>query len=194
VPHRAKSEPISRKAGAGFVVERMSAPTPEGAACHEVSSPALRSSRSEFQCLQEGSPRRERVCCLLTMVRWSWHRSPKLPAARRAIAMHRSRTRTEGRSRTERPGSSAPASGRPSAPVPQLLRVPDEQDTAYQMDYELSRLAREGLIERLDGKLQHVLTHYGRRVALFRPKRQTRAVCPGLQGSTCGPTHPPSTS
>ncbi|MBI2316828.1 MAG: hypothetical protein HYU75_07405 [Betaproteobacteria bacterium] len=63
----------------------------------------------------------------------------------------------------------------------QLLAVPDAAYTARQMGYDLRRLARKGLIQRVDGKLCYMLTPYGRRVALFLTKAHARILRPGLQ-------------
>jgi hypothetical protein len=50
-----------------------------------------------------------------------------------------------------------------------------------QMGYDLRRLARKGLIKRLDRQKRYVLTPYGRRVALFLTKVHARVIRPGLQ-------------
>lgn len=50
-----------------------------------------------------------------------------------------------------------------------------------QMGYDLRRLARKGLVKRLDGQKRYVLTPYGRRVALFLTKVHARVLRPGLQ-------------
>jgi hypothetical protein len=65
--------------------------------------------------------------------------------------------------------------------VAQLLGIADAQYTARQMGYDLRRLARKGLIRRVDGKLCYTLTPYGRRVALFLTKVHARILRPGLQ-------------
>ena len=65
--------------------------------------------------------------------------------------------------------------------IAQLLGVDDERYTSRQMGYDLRRLARKGLIRRLDRKLCYALTPYGRRVALFLSKVQARILRPGLQ-------------
>ena len=49
------------------------------------------------------------------------------------------------------------------------------------MGYDLRRLARKGLLRRVDGKLSYTLTPYGRRVALFLTKVHARVLRPGLQ-------------
>ena len=76
----------------------------------------------------------------------------------------------------------------------QLLGGSDEQYTARQMGYDLRRLARKGLIERVDGRLCYVLTPYGRRVALFLTKVHARVLRPGLQALDVRltPTAPPA--
>ncbi|MBI2537898.1 MAG: hypothetical protein HYW06_13255 [Gemmatimonadetes bacterium] len=56
--------------------------------------------------------------------------------------------------------------------------------TAYtprQMGYDLRRLIRKGLLQRLDRQHRYVLTPYGRRVALFLTKVHARVLRPGLQ-------------
>jgi hypothetical protein len=53
--------------------------------------------------------------------------------------------------------------------------------TARQMGYDLRRLTRKGLIQRLDRQKRYVLTPYGRRVALFLTKVHARVLRPGLQ-------------
>jgi hypothetical protein len=65
--------------------------------------------------------------------------------------------------------------------VAQLLGLPHERYTARQMSYDLRRLARKGLIRRVDRKLCYTLTPYGRRVAVFLSKVQARILRPGLQ-------------
>ncbi|MGH7752144.1 MAG: hypothetical protein ACREN5_04955, partial [Gemmatimonadales bacterium] len=65
--------------------------------------------------------------------------------------------------------------------VAQLLGVPPDQYTARQMGYDLRRLARKGLLRRVDGKLCYTLTPFGRRVALFLTKVYARVIRPGLQ-------------
>jgi hypothetical protein len=62
-----------------------------------------------------------------------------------------------------------------------LLGVPDQQYTPRQMGYDLRRLKHKGLIQPVVGKLCYPLTPYGRRVALFLTKLQTRVLRPGLQ-------------
>ncbi len=75
----------------------------------------------------------------------------------------------------------------------QLLGVDDGQYTARQMGYDLRRLARKGLIRRVDGELRYVLTPYGRRVALFLSKLYARVLRPGLQAldPRIAPNSPP---
>jgi hypothetical protein len=63
--------------------------------------------------------------------------------------------------------------------VAALLGDPDY--TARQMGYDLRRLARKGLIARVDGRLCYTLTPHGRRVALFLTKLYARVLRPGLQ-------------
>jgi hypothetical protein len=53
--------------------------------------------------------------------------------------------------------------------------------TSRQMGYDLRRLARKGLIARVDGKLCYTLTPHGRRVALFLTKLYARVLRPGFQ-------------
>lgn len=53
--------------------------------------------------------------------------------------------------------------------------------TTRQMGYDLRRLARKGLIKRLDRQKRYVLTPNGRRVALFLTKVHARVIRPGLQ-------------
>ena len=65
--------------------------------------------------------------------------------------------------------------------VAQLLGVPATEYTPRQMGYDLRRLARKGLIARVDGKLCYTLTSHGRRVALFLTKLYARVVRPGFQ-------------
>jgi hypothetical protein len=65
--------------------------------------------------------------------------------------------------------------------VAQLLGVPDEQYTARQMGYDLRRLVRKGLLQRLGRQLRYELTTTGRRLALFLTKLLTRVLRPGLQ-------------
>ena len=64
--------------------------------------------------------------------------------------------------------------------VAQLLGT-DAAYTPRQMGYDLRRLARKGLIARVDGKLCYTLTSHGRRVALFLTKLYARVVRPGFQ-------------
>lgn len=65
--------------------------------------------------------------------------------------------------------------------VAQLLGGPDDQDTARQMGYDLRRLVRNGLLQRLGRQLRYPLTTSGRRLALFLAKLLTRVIRPGLQ-------------
>lgn len=65
--------------------------------------------------------------------------------------------------------------------VAQLLGVDDAQYTPRQMGYDLRRLARKGLIRRVDGKLCYTLTPYGRRAALFLTKLHARILRPAFQ-------------
>lgn len=53
--------------------------------------------------------------------------------------------------------------------------------TTRQMGYDLRRLARKGLIKRLDRQKRYVLTPYGRRIALFLTKVHARVIRSGLQ-------------
>lgn len=53
--------------------------------------------------------------------------------------------------------------------------------TTRQMGYDLRRLARKGLITRLERQNRYVLTPYGRRVALFLTKVYARVIRSGLQ-------------
>lgn len=65
--------------------------------------------------------------------------------------------------------------------VAQLLASPDQVYTARQMGYDLRRLARKGLIARVQGKLSYTVTPYGRRMALFLTKVHARILRPGFQ-------------
>jgi len=65
--------------------------------------------------------------------------------------------------------------------VVQLLGTPDADYTARQMGDDLRRLARKGLLARVDGKLCYTLTPHGRRVALFLTKLYARVRRPGFQ-------------
>jgi hypothetical protein len=65
--------------------------------------------------------------------------------------------------------------------VARLLGVPEEQYTARQMGYDLRRLVRKGLLQRLGRQLRYELTTEGRRLALFLAKLLTRVLRPGLQ-------------
>jgi hypothetical protein len=62
-----------------------------------------------------------------------------------------------------------------------------------QMTYDLRRLRRKGLVQRVDHTQRYVLTPYGRRVALFLTKVQARVLRPGLQALdlTMDPKAPP---
>jgi hypothetical protein len=71
--------------------------------------------------------------------------------------------------------------GRLRPHVAQLLRVGDAAYTPRQMGYDLRRLARKGLIARVDGKLCYTLTPHGRHVALFLTKPYARVLRPGFQ-------------
>src|SRR5262249_27217566 len=71
--------------------------------------------------------------------------------------------------------------GRVRPQVAQLLGVPPAQYTARQMGYDLRRLARKRLLQRVDGKLCYTLTPLGCRVALFLTKLHARDLRPGLQ-------------
>lgn len=53
--------------------------------------------------------------------------------------------------------------------------------TPSQMSYDLRRLVRKRLLQRLDRTHRYVLTPYGRRVALFLTKVHARVLQPGLQ-------------
>lgn len=65
--------------------------------------------------------------------------------------------------------------------VADLLGPTDAPYTSRQMGYDLRRLARKGLIRRVEGKLCYTLTPYGRRVAVFLTKLYGRLIRPGLQ-------------
>lgn len=65
--------------------------------------------------------------------------------------------------------------------VAQLLGLGPEEYTARQMGYDLRRIARKGLIRRLDHRLSYQLTTEGRRIALFLTTLQARVLRPGLQ-------------
>jgi hypothetical protein len=71
--------------------------------------------------------------------------------------------------------------GRLRPRVAQLLGLPDEAYTARQMGYDLRRLARKGLLQRVPGKLCYMLTVFGRRTALFLTKVHARVLRSGLQ-------------
>jgi hypothetical protein len=53
--------------------------------------------------------------------------------------------------------------------------------TPRQMGYDLRRLQRKGVLQRLDHQHRYVLTPFGRRVALFLTKVHARVLRPGLQ-------------
>jgi hypothetical protein len=59
--------------------------------------------------------------------------------------------------------------------------VDDADYTSRQMGYDLRRLKRKALIRQVPGKLCYTLTPYGRRMALFLTKVQSRVLRPGLQ-------------
>ncbi|MFH1087332.1 MAG: hypothetical protein V1737_01945 [Chloroflexota bacterium] len=65
--------------------------------------------------------------------------------------------------------------------VAQLLGATADPYTARQMGYDLRRLARKGLIRRVNHRLCYALTPCGRRVALFLTKLYSRVLRPGLQ-------------
>lgn len=71
--------------------------------------------------------------------------------------------------------------GRLRPPIAQLLGVSDGDYTARQMGYDLRRLARKGLIQRVEGKLCYTLTPKGRRAALFLTKLYARTIRPAFQ-------------
>ncbi len=71
--------------------------------------------------------------------------------------------------------------GRLRPAVADLLGVAEPEYTARQMGYDLRRLARKGLLCRVEGKLCYTLTPYGRRVGLFLTKVHARVLRPGLQ-------------
>ena len=71
--------------------------------------------------------------------------------------------------------------GRLRPQVAQLLGVLETEYRARKMGYNLRRLARKGLIARVDGKLCYTLTPHGRRVALFLTKLYARVLRPGFQ-------------
>lgn len=62
-----------------------------------------------------------------------------------------------------------------------------------QMTYDLRRLRRKGLLQRLDRTQRYVLTPHGRRVALFLTKVHGRILRPGLHALdlTIAPAAPP---
>ncbi len=64
--------------------------------------------------------------------------------------------------------------------VAQLLGT-DAAYTPRQMGYDLRRLARKGLIQRMDGKLCYTLTPHGRRVVLILTTLYARVLRPGFQ-------------
>jgi len=65
---------------------------------------------------------------------------------------------------------------------PLMQRLFQEDYTARQMSYDLRRLARKGIIARLEGQHAYMLTPFGRRIALFLTKVHERVVRPGFQG------------
>ncbi|MBI4240228.1 MAG: hypothetical protein HY613_00805 [Candidatus Rokubacteria bacterium] len=65
--------------------------------------------------------------------------------------------------------------------VVELLGVPEADYTPRQMGYDLRRLARKGLLQRVEGKLCYTLTPLGRRTALFLTKLYARVLRPGFQ-------------
>jgi hypothetical protein len=71
--------------------------------------------------------------------------------------------------------------GRLRPRVAQLLGVPPDQYTPRQMGYYLRRLARKGLLHRVEGRLCYTLTPFGRRAALFLTKLHARVLRPGFQ-------------
>jgi hypothetical protein len=64
---------------------------------------------------------------------------------------------------------------------PLVAALLDTSYTTRQAGYDLRRLTRKRLIQRLDHQHRYVLTPYGRRVALFFTKVHTRVLHPGLQ-------------
>jgi len=71
--------------------------------------------------------------------------------------------------------------GRLRPQVAALLGVPEAAYTPRQMGYDLRRLARKGLIHRVEGQLCYTLTPLGRRTALFLTKLYARVLRPGFQ-------------
>jgi hypothetical protein len=65
--------------------------------------------------------------------------------------------------------------------VAQLLGVAEGEYTPRQMGYDLRRLARKGLLHRVEGQLCYTLTPLGRRAALFLTKLYARVLRPGFQ-------------
>ncbi len=65
--------------------------------------------------------------------------------------------------------------------VAQLLGGEAGEYTTRQRGYDLRRLARKGLLRRVDGKLCYALTPFGRRVAVFLTKVYARVLRPGLR-------------
>lgn len=65
--------------------------------------------------------------------------------------------------------------------VAQLLGLGPEEYTTRQMGYDLRRLARKGLIQRVGRHLRYEVTPEGRRIALFLTTLQARVLRPGLQ-------------
>jgi hypothetical protein len=64
---------------------------------------------------------------------------------------------------------------------PLVAALLDTSYTTRQAGYDLRRLTRKRLIQRLDHQHRYVLTRYGRRVALFFTKVHARVLHPGLQ-------------
>lgn len=83
-------------------------------------------------------------------------------------------------------------SGRLRPLVAQLLGLSPQDYTPRQMGYDLRRLARKGLLQRVNRKLCYALTPYGRRVVLFLTKLHNRVLRPGLQAlDPLIPSHAP---
>jgi hypothetical protein len=64
---------------------------------------------------------------------------------------------------------------------PLVASLLDTSYTTRQAGYDLRRLTRKGLIQRLDHQHRYVLTPHGRRISLFLTKVHARVLRPGLQ-------------
>ena len=82
---------------------------------------------------------------------------------------------------------------------PRLTTLLDQPYTTRQATYDLRRLRRKGLIERLPHTNRYLLTAVGRRVAVLFTKTYGRVLAPGLAALTHGyqptwPTKPTATA